>query len=77
RCSQWYPDKDGKYVTSGFEYETVWALGADACIQDLDDIAYIDRAMDDVGVDAIDVSVAVATAMEGGLLPWGDGKATL
>ena len=77
RCSQWYPDKDGKYITSGFEYETVWALGANAGIQDLDDIAYIDRAMDDVGVDAIDVSVAVATAIEGGLLPWGDGKAAL
>ena len=77
RCSQWYPDKDGKYITSGFEYETVWALGADAGIQDLDDIAYIDRAMDDVGVDSIDVSVAIATAIEGGLLPWGDGKAAL
>lgn len=77
RCSQWYPDQDGKYITSGFEYETVWALGADAGIQDLDDIAYIDRAMDDVGVDSIDVSVAIATAMEGGLIPWGDGKAAL
>ncbi|MHC1746489.1 MAG: aldehyde ferredoxin oxidoreductase C-terminal domain-containing protein [Negativicutes bacterium] len=77
RCSQWYPDQDGKYITSGFEYETVWALGADAGIQDLDDIAYLDRAMDDVGVDSIDVSVAIATAMEGGLIPWGDGKAAL
>jgi len=77
RCSQWYPDKEGKYITSGFEYETVWALGADACIKDLDEIAYIDRAMDDVGVDSIEVSVAIATAMGGGLLPWGDGKATL
>ncbi len=77
RCSQWYPDKNGKYITSGFEYETVWALGADAGIKDLDDIAYLDRAMDDVGVDSIDVSVAIATAMEGGLLPWGDGKAAL
>lgn len=77
RCSQWYPDKQGKYITSGFEYETVWALGADACIKDLDDIAYIDRAMDDVGVDSIEISVAIATAMEGGLLPWGDGKAAL
>ncbi|CQR72028.1 putative oxidoreductase YdhV [Sporomusa ovata DSM 2662] len=77
RCSQWYPDKEGNYITSGFEYETIWALGANAGIQDLDAIAYIDRAMDDVGVDAIDVSVAVATAIEGGLLPWGDGNAAL
>jgi len=77
RCSQWYPDKHGTYITSGFEYETIWALGADACIKDLDNIAYIDRAMDDVGVDSIDVSVAIASAMEGGLLPWGDGKTAL
>ena len=77
KCSQWYPDKQGKYITSGFEYETIWALGADAGIKNLDLIAYADRAMDDIGVDSIEVSVAVATAMEGGLLPWGDGEAVL
>jgi aldehyde:ferredoxin oxidoreductase len=77
RCSQWYPDKKGKYITSGFEYETVWGLGADAGIKDFDAIAYIDRAMDDVGVDSIEIAVAVATAMEGGLIPWGDGEAVL
>ncbi len=77
RCSQWYPDKSGKYITSGFEYETIWGLGANACIKDLDDIAYIDREMDEVGVDSIETAVAVATAMEGGLIPWGDGKAVL
>lgn len=77
RCSQWYPDKQGKYITSGFEYETIWGLGADAGIEDLDAIAYIDRAMDDMGVDSIETAVAVATAMEGGLIPWGDGKAVL
>ena len=77
KCSQWYPDKQGKYITSGFEYETIWGLGADAGIKDLDEIAYIDRAMDDIGVDSIETAVAVATAMEGGLLPWGDGEAVL
>lgn len=77
RCSQWYPDKEGKYITSGFEYETIWGLGSDAAIKNLDDIAYIDRAMDDIGVDSIETAVAVATAMDGGLLPWGDGKAVL
>ncbi len=77
RCSQWYPDKQGKYITSGFEYETIWGLGADAGIKDLDAIAYIDRAMDDVGVDSIETAVAVATAMDGGLLPWGDGQKVL
>ncbi|HHV37901.1 MAG TPA: aldehyde ferredoxin oxidoreductase [Tepidimicrobium sp.] len=77
RCSQWYADEEGKYITSGFEYETIWGLGADAGIEDLDAIASIDRAMDDVGVDSIEVAVAIATAMDGGLIPWGDGKAAL
>ena len=77
KCSQWYPDKQGKYITSGFEYETIWGLGADAGIKDLDDIAYMDQAMDDIGIDSIETAVAIATAMEGGLLPWGDGKAAL
>jgi len=77
RCSQWYADKHGKYITSGFEYETIWGLGSDAAIKDLDAIAYIDRAMDDVGVDSIETAVAAAVAMEGGLIEWGDGEAVL
>jgi aldehyde:ferredoxin oxidoreductase len=77
RCSQQYVDKAGEYITSGFEYETIWALGADACIKDLDEIAYIDRAMDDVGTDSIETSVTIALAMDAGVIPWGDGKAAL
>jgi len=30
RCSQHYVDAQGKYITSGFEYETIWGLGANA-----------------------------------------------
>ncbi|NPV73036.1 MAG: aldehyde ferredoxin oxidoreductase [Pelotomaculum sp.] len=77
RCSQWYVDKAGKYITSGFEYETIWGLGACSCIKNLDDIAYIDRAMDDVGVDSIETAVTIAVAMDAGVIPWGDGKAAL
>ena len=77
QCSQIYMDKNGKYVTSGFEYETIWALGADALINDLDIIAQIDNAMDDIGVDSIETPVMFAVAMEAGVLPWGDGKQLL
>jgi aldehyde:ferredoxin oxidoreductase len=77
RCSQHYVDKQGKYITSGFEYETIWALGANAKINDLDLIAYADRECDDVGVDSIDITVAIGVYMEGGVIPWGDGKAAL
>lgn len=74
QCSQVYNDKDGKYLTSGFEYETIWGLGANCCIKDLDDIALADQVMDDLGLDSIETAVAFGVAMEAGLLAWGDGK---
>jgi aldehyde:ferredoxin oxidoreductase len=76
QCSQVFTDKEGKYVTSGFEYETIWGFGADCVIDDLDDIARIDNVMDDVGIDSIETPVMFAVAMEAGILPWGDGKKT-
>jgi aldehyde:ferredoxin oxidoreductase len=77
QCSQVYPDKEGKYLTSGFEYETIWALGANALCQDLDDIAEADSIMDDLGMDSIETSVMIGVAMEAGILPWGDSKGVL
>ena len=74
QCSQVYPDKEGKYLTSGFEYETIWGLGADCCVTDLDDIATADSIMDDLGVDSIESVVMFGVAMEAGILPFGDGK---
>jgi aldehyde:ferredoxin oxidoreductase len=73
QCSQVYNDANGKKVTSGFEYESIWAMGADCCVDDLDKIAEADRIMDDIGVDTIETSVAMGVAMEAGVLPFGDG----
>jgi len=77
QCSQVYNDKDGKYITSGFEYETIWGLGADCCIDDLDDIARADNLMDDIGIDSIETAVMFGVAMEAGILPFGDSKGML
>ena len=77
RCSQVYHDKDNKYITSGFEYETIWAFGAHCLINDLDDIAMLDKLCDDYGLDTIETGVTMGVAMEGGLLPWGEGKAAI
>ena len=74
QCSQVYVDGTGAYITSGFEYETIWGLGANAMIEDLDDIARCDNLMDDIGIDSIEGAVLLATAMEAGVIPWGDGK---
>ncbi|GAB7025487.1 aldehyde ferredoxin oxidoreductase family protein [Geotalea toluenoxydans] len=77
QCSQVYHDKDGKYLTSGFEYETIWGLGADCCIDNLDDIALADNIMDDIGIDSIETAVMFGVAMEAGILPFGDSKEML
>ncbi|CCK82131.1 aldehyde ferredoxin oxidoreductase family protein [Desulfobacula toluolica] len=77
RCSNVYHDKKGKYLTSGFEYETIWAFGAHTTIRELDDIAMLDRMCDDFGLDTIETGVAIGIAMEGGMIPWGDGKAAI
>jgi Aldehyde:ferredoxin oxidoreductase len=69
RCSQVYNDKNGNYVTSGFEYETIWGFGANCNIDDLDTIAEADHIMDDIGIDSIETGVAMGVAMEAGIIP--------
>jgi aldehyde:ferredoxin oxidoreductase len=77
QCSQEYVDDKGQYITSGFEYETIWGLGANCCIDVLDDIAKADNVMDDIGVDSIETAVMFGVAMEAGILPFGDGKGVI
>jgi aldehyde:ferredoxin oxidoreductase len=77
QCSQVYNDKDGKYLTSGFEYETLGLLGANCEIDDLDKIAQADHLLDDIGLDSIDTACAIAIAMEAGVLSFGDADAML
>ncbi|NPA25056.1 MAG: aldehyde ferredoxin oxidoreductase [Deltaproteobacteria bacterium] len=77
QCSQVFVDKDGNYVTSGFEYETIWAMGAHCCIDDLDLLAEADSIMDDIGVDSIEMSVTMGVAMEAGIIEFGDGPGLL
>ena len=77
RCSQTYNDKDSKYLTSGFEYETIWGFGAGCTVDDLDIIANIDQICDDIGIDTIETAGSMMVAMEAGILPWGDGNGIL
>jgi aldehyde:ferredoxin oxidoreductase len=77
QCSQVYNDKKGNYLTSGFEYETIWGMGANCLISDLDQIAEADSIMDDIGIDSIETVVMFGVAMEAGILPFGDGAGIL
>jgi aldehyde:ferredoxin oxidoreductase len=75
-CSNVYTDESGNEIVSGLEYETLGLVGSNCMISNLDDIARINRLCNDLGIDTMEVGAAVAVAMEGGILPWGDGKAT-
>ena len=77
QCSGIFVDKDGHYVTKQPEYETVWALGGNCCIDDLDMIAQMDRLCDDIGLDTIEMGATIGVAMEAGLAKFGDGQASI
>jgi aldehyde:ferredoxin oxidoreductase len=77
QCSGTFVDKDGHYVTKQPEYETVWALGGNCCIDDLDMIAQMDRLCDDIGLDTIEMGATIGVAMEAGLAQFGDGQASI
>ena len=72
QCSNMYNDANGKYLTSGLEYETVWANGANCGIDDLDSIALVSYLCDSFGLDTIEVGDAIAVAMYAGLKAFGD-----
>jgi aldehyde:ferredoxin oxidoreductase len=76
-CSNEFVDKDGKYVTSSLEYETIWATGGMTGIADLDTIARLDRLCDDIGVDTMSTGVAIAVAMDAGYKEFGDAEAAI
>jgi aldehyde:ferredoxin oxidoreductase len=73
-CSQVYTDEDGVPITSGLEFETIGLVGSNCLIDDIDQVARIDRLCDDLGLDTMDVGAAMGVAMEAGLLQWGDGQ---
>jgi aldehyde:ferredoxin oxidoreductase len=77
RCSGIYLDKNGAYLSKWPEYETVWAWGPNCGIDDLDAIAQMDRMCDDFGLDTIETGCAMAVAMEGGLLSFGDAQGAI
>lgn len=77
RCSNIYPDKDGKVLVSPLEYETICLLGSNLEVDDLDAIAEANRLCNDYGVDTIEIGCAIGVAMEAGVAPFGDAKALI
>ena len=77
-CSNVVPYEDtGKAQVSPLEYESAWALGANLGIGKLQDVAELNRICNDLGLDTIEAGNTVAMFMEGGIIPYGDGKAAI
>ncbi len=77
QCSNIYPGPDGTIIASPIEYETAFALGANCGIDDLDFVAKMTKACNDLGLDTIEMGNTIAIAMEGGLLEFGDKEGAL
>lgn len=74
RCSNIYPDENGEVLCAPLEYESVWALGANCEIGDIDYIAKLNRICNDIGIDTLEAGTALAVAMDAGIIPFGDGE---
>ena len=72
RSSNVFPDVNGKCVVSPLEYETIALMGTNLGIGELDAIARLNMAADDIGIDTIEIGAALGVAAEAGLLQFGD-----
>ena len=77
QCSSIYPHEDGSDFVSVIEYETSWALGANCGIDDIEYIAQATWECNDIGLDTIEAGNAIAIAMDGGHLEFGDTEGAL
>jgi aldehyde:ferredoxin oxidoreductase len=77
RCSNIFGDKDGNEIVSPLEYETIGLMGANLGIDSLDAIARMNREVNDLGLDTIEIGAALGVAAEAGLMSWGDGEGAL
>ncbi|OGP49299.1 MAG: hypothetical protein A2Y79_10880 [Deltaproteobacteria bacterium RBG_13_43_22] len=77
RCSTSYYGPDGKYLTSGFEYETLALLGTNLGLANPDVVAKLDRLCDDLGLDTIETGSSLGVAAGAGKMAFGDAGSAL
>jgi len=76
-CSNTWHKPDGSEHVSCQEYESVWALGANCDIDDLDVTGELIWLCNDIGVDTIEAGGTIAVAMDAGVIPFGDGQGAI
>jgi aldehyde:ferredoxin oxidoreductase len=77
RCSNVFPDENGKAIVAPLEYETLGLLGPNLGIDSLDTVGCLNWQANDLGLDSIEMGAALGVAADAGLLEWGDRKRAL
>jgi len=72
RCSNTFVDEQGIPVVSSLEYETLCLMGSNLGIDNLDDIAVLNKLCNDYGVDTMDIGAALGVLAEAGIMEFGD-----
>ncbi len=72
RSSNVFGSSQGEKVVSPLEYETIGLVGSNLGIGDLDEIARLNAAIDDLGLDSIEIGAALGVAAEAGRMSFGD-----
>jgi aldehyde:ferredoxin oxidoreductase len=77
RCCNVFGDEQGEPIVSTLQYETLSLMGSNLDIGSLDDVARLNRACNDIGLDTIETGAALGLAMEAGLTEFGDAEGAL
>jgi aldehyde:ferredoxin oxidoreductase len=77
RCSNNYPDSEGKSLISPLEYETIGLMGSNLGIDNLDVIGKLNWMVNDLGLDSIEIGASLGVAAKAGLMNFGDGERAL
>jgi aldehyde:ferredoxin oxidoreductase len=77
RCSNTFSNETGQEVVSPLEYETIALMGSNLGIDNLDTVARLNRAANDLGLDSIEVGAGLGVMMDAGVLDYGDGVRSL
>jgi aldehyde:ferredoxin oxidoreductase len=73
-CGNVYPDSKGEAIVSTLQYETIGMLGSNCGIDNLDDVAYLNKLCNDYGLDTIETGVVLGILMDVGYMKFGDVK---
>jgi len=71
-CGNVYPDTKGEVIVSTLQYETIVLLGSNLGMDNLDDIAVLNKLCNDYGLDTIETGCVLGILMDVGMIEYGD-----